>query len=86
MSQRDSLPDQRAMDAVRKHFRHLGLAGPSVAHVEQVIDALRADGLIREQAAWNRQNLAQGRLRAFICAWRDVRACSDEQSAKDGSG
>lgn len=32
--------------------------------------------LVREQAAWNRQNLAQGRLRAFVSAWLDVRAAS----------
>lgn len=30
-------------------------------------------GLVREQAEWNRQNLAQGRVRAFVSAWLDVR-------------
>jgi hypothetical protein len=34
------------MAAVRAHFRHIGLAGPTVAQAGQVIDALREAGML----------------------------------------
>lgn len=35
------------MEAVRRHFaQHLGLAGPTVAHAEQVIEALDLGGFL----------------------------------------
>lgn len=36
-----------AMDAVHKHFQYLGLAGPTVAQAQQVIDALRKAGMLK---------------------------------------
>lgn len=39
--------ERSAMQAVRKHFQYLGLAGPTVAQAEQVIAALREAGMLK---------------------------------------
>jgi hypothetical protein len=40
--------NDKALAAVREYFLRIGLAGPTVAQAEHVINALREAGMLRE--------------------------------------